>query len=57
MKNQSYPSSQQLADPSILLAPNFTRPVWPDQQMTCDQCQYNGQDIDTFPCAKCHTRG
>ena len=38
------------------LAPNFTRPVWQDQQMTCDQCNYNGQDIDTFPCAKCHTR-
>ncbi len=37
-------------------APNFTRPVWGDQQMTCEECSYNDQDIDTFPCAKCHTR-
>lgn len=37
-------------------APSFTKPVWQDQQMTCEQCRYNDQDIDTFPCAKCHTR-
>lgn len=38
------------------ITPSFSRPVWQDQQMVCDQCQYTGQDIDTFPCAKCHTR-
>jgi uncharacterized paraquat-inducible protein A len=38
------------------LNPNFTRPVWHDQQMTCENCRYANQDIDTFPCAKCHTR-
>jgi hypothetical protein len=36
--------------------PNVTRPVWEDQQMSCEECNYNDQDIDTFPCAKCHTR-
>jgi hypothetical protein len=36
--------------------PNFTKPVWGDLQMSCEDCNYNGQDIDTFPCAKCHTR-
>lgn len=36
--------------------PNFTRPVWGQREMTCQECNYNGQDIDTFPCAKCHTR-
>jgi hypothetical protein len=24
--------------------------------MTCDECRFNDQDVDTFPCAKCHTR-
>ena len=37
-------------------APNFTRPVWGSLDMSCEQCSYNDQDIDTFPCAKCHTR-
>jgi hypothetical protein len=36
--------------------PNFTRPVWGELEMSCEDCNYNGQDIDTFPCAKCHTR-
>ena len=36
--------------------PNFTRPVWGELEMSCDACKYNDQDIDTFPCAKCHTR-
>jgi hypothetical protein len=25
-------------------------------EMSCGDCNFNGQDIDTFPCAKCHTR-
>ena len=37
-------------------APDFTRPAWGDQQMSCAECNDNEQDIDTFPCAKCHTR-
>ncbi len=36
--------------------PNFTKPVWNNIEMSCDECNYNDQDIDTFPCAKCHTR-
>ena len=36
--------------------PNYTKPVWGTQEMSCDECNYNDQDIDTFPCAKCHTR-
>ena len=36
--------------------PNFTRPVWGDLEMSCEECNFNDQDIDTFPCAKCHTR-
>lgn len=36
--------------------PNFTKPVWGELEMSCEECQYNDQDIDTFPCAKCHTR-
>jgi hypothetical protein len=37
-------------------APNFSKPVWGNMQMSCEACNYNDQDIDTFPCAKCHTR-
>ena len=36
--------------------PSFTRPVWQNPDMNCKECGYNEQDIDTFPCAKCHTR-
>jgi len=39
-----------------LIVPSFIRPVWQDQQMTCGNCRFNDQDIDTCPCAKCHTR-
>jgi len=38
------------------IAQNFPKPVWPNQQLTCGQCPFNDQDIDTYPCAKCHTR-
>jgi hypothetical protein len=43
-------------EPTSFSAPNSTKPVWVDPQMNCDQCKYNDQDVDTFPCAKCHTR-
>ena len=36
--------------------PSFTKPVWGELEMSCEDCKYNDQDIDTFPCAKCHTR-
>ena len=48
--------SQQQISPLLILSPNLAKPVWNDQQMACDQCRYNDQDVDTFPCAKCHTR-
>lgn len=38
------------------LMPNFIKQVWQDQEMTCGQCRFSDQDIDTYPCAKCHTR-
>lgn len=57
MEDRINPSpSQQRAEPTVFLAPNSTKPVWVDPQMNCGQCEYNAQDIDTFPCAKCHTR-
>ena len=36
--------------------PQFSKPVWNNVEMKCEECYYNDQDIDTFPCAKCHTR-
>ena len=49
------PAQKQLTE-TTLMTPNVTKPVWVDPQMNCDQCKYNDQDVDTFPCAKCHTR-
>jgi len=36
--------------------PNFTRPVWQDQKVPCEQCRFCDQDIDAYPCDRCHTR-
>ena len=57
MAEQRFPrqAAKQNA-PLAFTAPNQSRPVWVDPQMNCDQCRYNDQDVDTFPCAKCHTR-
>ncbi len=46
----------QPPNPITLLTPNSRKPVWIDPLMNCDQCKYSDQDVDTFPCAKCHTR-
>lgn len=56
MEKYSSERSQQPTGPAVFLTPNSCRPVWVDPQMNCDQCQFNDQDVDTFPCAKCHTR-
>lgn len=50
------PQAEKQAKDVAFSTPNSTKPVWVDPQMNCDQCQYNDQDVDTFPCAKCHTR-
>ena len=49
-------SPQQSVEPAVFVTPNATKPVWVDPQMNCDQCEFNDQDVDTFPCAKCNTR-
>ncbi|MDX2480969.1 MAG: hypothetical protein QNK24_11625 [Desulfuromusa sp.] len=55
-KQPTIPHTSNSIEPTIFLTPNITKPIWVDQQMNCSQCKYNDQDIDTFPCAKCHTR-
>ncbi len=36
---------------------NFFKPVTLDfEEESCQYCIYSGQDIDTYPCARCHTR-
>jgi hypothetical protein len=54
MNNKNFSSIDE--HHSFLAKPNSTRPVWKDQNMSCTSCTFNDQDIDTFPCAKCHTR-
>jgi hypothetical protein len=27
-----------------------------NEKMSCSQCRFCDQDIDTYPCDKCHTR-
>ncbi len=41
---------------SDVVMPQFGKPVWNDAEMSCRECRYNDQDIDTFPCARCHVR-
>ena len=53
---QTDPSKKLTKKSLCTEAPNFARPVWGELDMTCKDCKFNGQDIDTFPCAKCHTR-
>ena len=53
---QKHPEKRMIKEPLSKETPNFTKPVWGTLNMTCEECNYNGQDIDTFPCAKCHTR-
>jgi hypothetical protein len=52
-KDSNKKSSKEQASKT---SPNFTKPVWGDLKMSCEECNFNDQDIDTFPCAKCHTR-
>ena len=52
-KNQTKKSAKKKELPAT---PSFSKPVWGDVSMSCDECKSNDQDIDTFPCAKCHTR-
>jgi len=53
---QNNPSKKQSKCNIAKERPNYTKPVWGSLEMSCDECNYNDQDIDTFPCAKCHTR-
>ncbi len=46
---------QQKATPVIIQS--YFKPITPDfENESCQYCTYCDQDIDTFPCAKCHTR-
>lgn len=53
---QKNPEKKQSKSTISKELPNFTKPVWGTLEMSCEACKYNDQDIDTFPCAKCHTR-
>ena len=53
---QKTPDKKLIKEQPSKRMPNFTKPVWGDLDMSCEYCNYNTQDIDTFPCAKCHTR-
>jgi hypothetical protein len=53
---QKAPSKKNSKGKISTETPNFTKPVWGELEMSCEDCKYNDQDIDTFPCAKCHTR-
>ena len=35
---------------------SYFRPITPDfEEESCQYCSFCEQDIDTYPCAKCHT--
>ena len=35
---------------------NVTKTSGQDEPLSCRQCRFSDQDIDTSPCDKCHTR-
>lgn len=40
-----------------IILQSYFRPITQDyEDESCEFCTYCDQDIDTFPCAKCHTR-
>jgi len=53
---QKSPGKKAKSEQPCRVVPNFSRPVWGNVNMSCEDCNFNDQDIDTFPCAKCHTR-
>ena len=55
MEEQMVDRTRALRDTKPVI-PADRRTGWKDPQMTCKECQYNDQDIDTCPCARCHTR-
>ncbi len=36
--------------------PRMTEKLWQSPQKNCKNCPYCNQDVDTYPCAQCHTR-
>lgn len=38
------------------LLQNASKTSGRDEQLSCSQCRFSDQDIDTSPCDKCHTR-
>ena len=53
---EKQPDKMQLQKVEVVLHNHF-KPITPDyEDETCEYCTYGDQDIDTFPCAKCHTR-
>jgi len=53
---QKNPGKRIIKEPLSKDIPNFTKRAWGTRNMSCEECNYNDQDIDTFPCAECHTR-
>ena len=46
-----------LADKQVIVHRSYFKPITENfEDESCQYCTYSEQDIDTFPCAKCHTR-
>ena len=48
---------KQMKDKPVITHRSYFKPITQDfEDESCQYCTYSDQDIDTFPCAKCHTR-
>ncbi len=39
-----------------MISMDFIETACSEPKVSCQDCRYNDQDVDTFPCATCHTR-
>lgn len=43
-------------NPAILLSTVHRQDLLLEYKKSCEQCNYRDQDIDSYPCDRCHTR-
>ncbi len=53
---EEYIISKDAPQRAAMMAGKAEQPARSAPKTPCQQCQYNDQDVDTYPCSTCHTR-
>jgi tRNA(Ile2) C34 agmatinyltransferase TiaS len=54
VEQRRVPDGQKLSPKAV--EKSVVKRLWQDQEKTCQKCPYCGQDVDSYPCDRCHTR-